>query len=386
MAGRRNSKPTPVGEVYMEWWVVRNKLGLVILALAFGGLSGCSSVPNAVNPISWYRDVTGAAKNDDLGQGQNQQNLDEGSNEPFPNLANVPPAPDSQLSGVARHKLVDSLIADRNHAQYSADNLHAGEGPDTVPPPVPSSPPAATRSAVTASPTAAPAQPVNATLPPASPIASASPTAPPPSASTVNSAAANPTASAQRRPPTRGSEAPPAESTLQAPAIHSVPQGEAVPPAPPPPRLSAPHAVASAAPRPAPTRLKTPKTPMQQASAPANVTATAPSHRPAISYRIADVSFAPGSAFLSGALRGTIAEVVKLHNDEGGTIRILGFGEASGKDAAIAGLTLALDRAQAVAIALTDSGVAAKDIAVEAAPVPARGGADAPRAEVYLEQ
>jgi outer membrane protein OmpA-like peptidoglycan-associated protein len=115
------------------------------------------------------------------------------------------------------------------------------------------------------------------------------------------------------------------------------------------------------------------------------VPATAPTHHAAISYRVANVSFATGSAFLSGALRGTIAEIVKLHNDDGGSIRIVGFGEATGKDAAMAGLTLALDRAQAVAVALTDSGVAAKDISVEAAPVPAKGGSDAPRAEIYLE-
>jgi outer membrane protein OmpA-like peptidoglycan-associated protein len=124
----------------------------------------------------------------------------------------------------------------------------------------------------------------------------------------------------------------------------------------------------------------------QQATAPANAPATAAAHRPGISYRVADVSFAPGSAYLSGALRGTIAEIVKIHNTEGGTIRIVGFGESTGKDAAVAGLTLALDRAQAVAVALTDSGVAAKDIAVEAAPVAAKGGTDAPRAEVYIEQ
>ena len=84
-------------------------------------------------------------------------------------------------------------------------------------------------------------------------------------------------------------------------------------------------------------------------------------------------------------MRGTIADIVNTHNTEGGMIRIVGFGEASGKDAAVAGFTLALDRAQAVAVALTDAGVAAKDIAVEAAPVPAKGGTDAPRAEVYLE-
>jgi outer membrane protein OmpA-like peptidoglycan-associated protein len=84
-------------------------------------------------------------------------------------------------------------------------------------------------------------------------------------------------------------------------------------------------------------------------------------------------------------VRDTIADIVKIHNTEGGTIRVVGFGEATGKDAAVAGLTLALDRAQAVAVALTDAGVAAKEIAVEAAPVPAKGGVDAPRAEIYLE-
>jgi hypothetical protein len=37
-------------------------------------------------------------------------------------------------------------------------------------------------------------------------------------------------------------------------------------------------------------------------------------------------------------------------------------------------------------VALTDAGVAAKDIAVEAAPVAAKGGTDSPHAEVYLER
>jgi outer membrane protein OmpA-like peptidoglycan-associated protein len=123
----------------------------------------------------------------------------------------------------------------------------------------------------------------------------------------------------------------------------------------------------------------------QQATAPGYVPATTAAHRPGSSNRVANVSFAPGSAYLAGTVRDTIADIVKMHNTEGGTIRVVGFGEATGKEAAVAGLTLALDRAQAVAVALTDAGVAARDIAVEAAPVPAKGGADAPRAEVYLE-
>jgi outer membrane protein OmpA-like peptidoglycan-associated protein len=369
--------------------VVRNKLGLVILGAVLAGLSGCASVPDAVNPVSWYRDITGASKNDDLGTGENQQNLDEGSNEPYPNLGNVPAAPDTQLSKVDRDKLVNALLADRVNAQYSADNLHAGEVTGNVPPPSPPSRNAA-NAAVTA--TATPATtPAPTSSSPPSPVAAASPQppvaaapkppAPAPARSPATANAGNPPA----RLPPRGSQPPPAESSLQSPTIPNLPSGEAATPAPPPPRISPPNQVASAAPPPS-TRAPVLHPPTQQAAAPANVPATAPTHHAGVSYRVADVSFAPGSAYLSGALRGTIAEIVKLHNDQGGKIRIVGFGEATGQNAAVAGFTLALDRAQAVAVALTDSGVAAKDISVEAAPVPARGGADAPRAEVYLEQ
>jgi outer membrane protein OmpA-like peptidoglycan-associated protein len=375
----------------MEQVVVRNKLGLVILGVAFAGLTGCSYVPDAVNPVSWYRDVTGASKNDNLGNGENQQNLDEGGNEPYPNLGSVPAAPDTQLSGVDRDKLVNSLVADRNNAQYSADSLHAGEVASTAPPPAP--PASATAkgapSAVTASAAPAstpPAPSANSALaPPVAkpPAATASNTGAPPSAPSPTSGTA---ANAPRKLPPRGSEAPPAESSLQSPSIPNVPRGEAATPAPPPPHIAPPNQVASAAPPAAATRAPLLHPPTQQTSAPATAPATASPSHSSISYRVGDVTFAPGSAYLSGALRGTIADVVKLHNEQGGKIRIVGFGEATGKDAAVAGLTLALDRAQAVAVALTDGGVQAKDINVEAAPVPARGGADAPRAEIYLEQ
>jgi len=401
---------------------VRNKFGLVILGVTLIGVSGCSHVPDAVNPISWYRDATGLSKNDNLGKGENEENLAEGGNQPYPNLASVPSAPDTQLSGVERDKLEKSLVADRSNAQYSADNLRAGDVASTVPPPAPaarnapeaSNAPANSRAGASApeSESASPAPPLptvtaSAVPPPAEPSAPAIPAAPsnPPVAATP-AAPSNPSATAsaaasappspppsssagsnllgsntrQKQPP-RGSEAPPAESSLQSPTIPNLPQGENPTPAPPPPQIPPPNAnrVASAAP-PAATR-----TPEQQAAAPGNAPATAAARRPGAPNRVANVSFAPGSAYLASGLRDTIGEIVKQHDIEGGTIRIVGFGEATGKDAAVAGFTLALDRAQAVAAALTDAGVAAKDIAVEAAPVPAKGGADAPRAEVYLE-
>jgi outer membrane protein OmpA-like peptidoglycan-associated protein len=355
---------------------VRNKFGLVILGMAFASVAGCSYVPDAVNPIEWYRDATGLSKNDNLGKGENEQNLQEGSNEPFPNLASVPAAPDTQLSGVDREKLVKSLVADRNNAQYSADNLRAGDVANTVPPPAPA------RSAPSGTGTISPA--------PASPPPAASSSASPPASSSGNAgnSSNNIANDASRSVPPRGSEAPPAESSLQSPTIGNLPEPERATPAPPRPPGVPPNGnrVATASPPKAPARAPSQRAPNQQATAPATApTTSAPTRHSAISYRVADISFAPGSAYLTGAPRGTIAEIVKLHNEEGGTIRIIGFGEASGKDAAMAGLTLALDRAQAVAVALTDAGISAKDIAVDAAPVTARGGGDAPHAEVYLE-
>jgi outer membrane protein OmpA-like peptidoglycan-associated protein len=376
---------------YMEQLVVRSKARMVIAATLFAGLAGCSSVPNAVNPVSWFRDLTGASKNDDLGKGDNDQNLQEGGSEPYPNLASVPPAPDTALSTVDRDKLVNSLVADRNHAQYSDEDLQPGRTAGTTPPPPPpptgataSASPAATSGPSAASVSSTP--PSSALVPAAPPTAAAQPApAPqpaqqvPPATIASNTPPSAPVTPTRQRVPPRGSEAPPAESSLSTPSVPSLPQGETARPAPPPPSLPR---LASAPPPPQATRVSPP--PPQTVSVPANSGPLAASRAPSVSYRIADVSFGPGSALVSGALRGTIAEIVKLHADSGGRIRIVGFGEASGGNA-MDGLTLALDRAQAVAIALTDSGVAAKDISVEAAPVPARGGTDIPRAEVYFE-
>ena len=372
---------------------MRNKFGLAILGMTLVGVTGCSSVPNAINPISWYRDATGLSKNDDLGKGENEQNLAEGGNEPYPNLASVPSPPDTQLSGIDRDRLAKSLIADRSNAQYSADNLRAGDIASTVPPPAPparitrASSSAASKSGATASapsepPAPAPAAPVETANAPPPPVPSVPAKQPTPSPPAAESAPAPPSpagppllsGNSQQKPPPRGSEAPPAESSLRSPTIQKLPEGEAPTPAPPPPNIPPPNA----------NRVST-AAQQQQATAPSNVSTTAAARRSGASSRAANVSFAAGSAYLSSELRGTIAEVVKMHNAEGGTIRIVGFGEASGKDAAVAGFTLALDRAQAVAVALTDAGVAAKDIAVEAAPVRAQGGTDSPRAEIYLE-
>ncbi|HKT17447.1 MAG TPA: OmpA family protein [Stellaceae bacterium] len=378
----------------MEHGLVRSKIRLVVLAAVLTQLGACSSVPNAVNPIAWYRGITGASKNDDLGKGQNDANLQEGSNEPYPNLGTVPDAPETALSTIDRDKLVDSLIADRNNAKYANDSLRAGVSAAGVAPPPPPPAPGAPKTATSAAP--AGPQPSAA---PANPLPSSKPAAAP------SPQAQAPDKLAKVEAPARGSEAPPAESSLQSPKIDNPPQGEAVTPAPPPPRI--PPAGAAAAKPPARTQASaaTPPTdtimaappppqipppgrmpaPSPEKTASAAPTASQSGEQHGVSRHVADVTFPPGSALLSDKLRDTIDSIVKQHSKDGGRIRVVGYGEAVGANAATTGFNLALDRAQAVAVALSDSGVPSKDISVEAAPVPASGGRDVPRAEVFFD-
>lgn len=410
---------------------MRSKVRLVIAAMGILELAGCSSIPNAVNPVSWYRNITGISKDDNLGKNQNQQNYAEGGKEPYPNLGTVPNAPDTAMSGINRANLANSLIADRNHAQYLDENLHAGtQSGIVVPPPAaapvasasttaatpassgtstpatPTAPPAKTASAAPtgstpAPPAAAPAA-TNAAPVPSAPAATpapaesapaaAMPTPPPPAKPAATPA---PTKTASQA-PVRGSEAPPAESPLTSPTMPSVPQGEAIPPVPPVPQIPPPNTPAAMTPPAAPA------TPAPGPAAASNTTgaihlippppATASAgaapmrgSRPSVSYEAAAINFSVGSTKLAEGQQAKIAEIVKLHNENGGTIRIVGHGQARGSNAAVAGLNLALGRAQTIAAALADHGVPAQDIAVDTAPVSGGGGADVPRAEIYIE-
>ena len=330
---------------------MRSKAGLVI-AMAALGLAGCSWVPNAVNPISWYRGITGASKNDDLGKGDNDENLAEGNNQPYPNLASVPDVPSTAMSTIDKDKLVNSLIADRENAKYSPDDLRAGRSSVTAPPPPP--PNAAPPADATSSTSAEPSTSSDSSSPPGSSASSAAPSGAP-------------------RAQTRGSEKPPAESSLKSPTVRSEPQGDTITPPPPPPVIPSPGGTASAAPQP-PTALAS--------ATPAAVTSgAAPAHDAA--QPLATFAFAAGSAQLTDQERADIATIAKAYRQKAGPIRVVGHGEAGPGTAPASDMNLALARAQAVAAVLADDGVAKKDIAVEAAPLPPSGG-DVPRAEVFF--
>ena len=68
------------------------------------GVSACS-MPDWANPVEWYRDVSGASKDDPKPDARNTENLGKGGEQPYPNLASVPPPPTNALSSAEREKL-----------------------------------------------------------------------------------------------------------------------------------------------------------------------------------------------------------------------------------------------------------------------------------------
>ena len=103
---------------------------------------------------------------------------------------------------------------------------------------------------------------------------------------------------------------------------------------------------------------------------------------------VVDIPFASGSAKLPNDHRGELTEIASLYRKHGGMVRIVGYGEAgNGKDATDQStFGLALDRAKAVAIALSQLGVSPGDLRVEAAPLQSVPSGNIPGAgaEVFI--
>ena len=99
---------------------------------------------------------------------------------------------------------------------------------------------------------------------------------------------------------------------------------------------------------------------------------------------VAEIKFAAGATSLSQDDRQTIDKVAMLYQQNPGKVRIVGYAGAGGGAAEqLNSFRTALDRAQAVAAALTEAGIPSGKIAVEAAPSDA--SAIVSRAEVMLE-
>jgi len=409
---------------------------LAVVALLLG-LTAC-------NPVDTWRDLTGVSRNDpDPDTTPNTKNLAAGEASDYPNLATVPPPPERALTAAEREKLTQSLIADRTNARHTDEQLRAGFSPVAAAPPPPPGAPGAQPEQVAAapapSPTPVPSAPVAAphaesarngaaaekpaTLLPSQSAEPASAS----SATGVGSAgekSALPLAGAPRTARAGGKtpaepgqglrkqgeppEPGPMESNLVVPQARATPAPEQIQPAPPPPQLPPtpkvavtptpmpgglaaggalaplplPEARSSAGYEPPPASPELPPPPARAAAAGPEKGGAKPPAR--VGTPVAEIQFGTDSTTLTDKDRQTLETVLPAYQQNPGKVRIVGYaGAGSGAVEQLNSYRTALDRAQAVASALTKAGIPSDKIQVEAAPQGENAGES--RAEVLLE-
>ena len=161
-------------------------LGLLSVLISAGVLAGCSSVPDALNPVEWYRDtrdwVTGADGPEEPNPAAKPSTA---AGKDFPSLNTVPSRPQPPTAA-ERKRLSRSLAADRQQARYSDEVIRrqtdssgklTQSGPAT--PAVPPTPPRAVQSARAMPPLAPPAMQPAPMPRPAVPMTSIAPPAAP---------------------------------------------------------------------------------------------------------------------------------------------------------------------------------------------------------------
>jgi hypothetical protein len=131
---------------------------LAILAAA-GLMTACSSMPEWTKPSTWYDGVTDAKKAEDAKPADSAKTevaatkdakapvedpLAPAKTEPriqasetpteFPNLSTAPDPRQAATTDGQRREIRDSLVADRDKAQHTADELRGGTTPAAAPP------------------------------------------------------------------------------------------------------------------------------------------------------------------------------------------------------------------------------------------------------------
>jgi outer membrane protein OmpA-like peptidoglycan-associated protein len=308
-----------------------------------------------MNPVSWWHDLEG-------GKIAEERPPPPGADQPYPNLASVPPKP-AAPDRAALANIASALVADRTNAQHVAAAAPIADpsspsaspelfGKGTVPPPAPPPPPGSQQASATMPAVEAPPAPA---APPAqaSQPASRSETPPPPAKAPVGDVQSTPIA-----PP--GATAQPTAQAAAPPSLPAAP--------PPPPNLP------GTPPAPAITAAPPPPATAPAAPAPAQVAAATPSSAPAGKpANTVSVTFVNGSAELPSFAADTLKQLAGRRGN--GVIAVTGYGDATSDDpdAQSAALALGLSRAKAMATALTKAGVPASAVQVDAEAV-GRGG------------
>lgn len=368
----------------------RRALAVFVMAGALG-VTGCSSVPDALNPVEWYRgasDTVGGWFGDEETPAEpgRATAADAGSsaNAAYPNLASVPPRPTPTTTAEEREALRKGLVADRANARYSGE-------PAAAPPTAPTTAPTTAAASAGQGASQAPAPSRQATVPPPAPEP----------AEPRRTARAEPTASGDRSnlwPNRPAPETPGLRASTTGRVGDSISRGAAPAPAPSPePAASAiperrspapaeqmaerttldsagPAAGARAAPAepavgaPAPTASSQSVIVNEDAIGGGAVAASTFSGRP---YLASTIYFGHGSARLTAAELNAIAEIARAAAPSGAGVQVIGHassrtGDLSLRDHDMANFAISLKRAQAVANALIAAGMPAERVRVEA--------------------
>ena len=105
-------------------------------------LAGCSSVPDALNPVEWYKGARDAIVGDDEKKTPGKKSANEtavpGQNDDFPKLSTVPDKPKTTVEQ-ERKRIADGLVADREESRkYSSEVIRRQGDPKTsLPAPAP---------------------------------------------------------------------------------------------------------------------------------------------------------------------------------------------------------------------------------------------------------
>ncbi len=380
--------------------LARRGLAAAVLALTTV-IGGCSQVPDAVNPVEWYKstidffgggDYTESAADAANKPDQESRPVTErgqpapGADKPFPSLATVPDRPPAP-SATERRQVVEGLVADRSRARYSSEVIRRQGEPAT-----------ALSSGATA--------PLGASAPPPPPSAipmrrdtMPAPVAPPVVAAAPPSVAALPSAAA----PSSGASVQEiyrvrlAQRLGQGGAGQSSPANASSPGA----ALSFDTVVVSSAGVQVGGKAQAAATrPIPALPRVGSVVAVVPDAATgATSLKVATILFRNGSARLSQSDHEILRSVARLHRQKGGRVRVIGHASSRTRSMdpvrhKMVNFKVSADRAQAVSDALMRAGLRRQDIATRGASdsqplyyeVMPSGEAGNRRTEIYIDR
>ena len=365
---------------------------LLALTILAGALGGCSAIPDYANPVSWYDGVFGsdAKKTAAAPKASPTPSTDAANNSQFPAISGVPARPVNSSTAEDRKSIQSGLVADRNNAKYTDEELRGRPSGSNAPPPVPQAP----------TPLAQSGQPQNGGVPASAPrpavaaqTLGAPPRPPAPVAQGAASAPATPPVPAAAPAPQRFAAAAPAlppalparsgdtvdqvfAAQMAASASNTLPAG--IPPTGVPAASTAapvrpgtttqpgrPTELLGGGPYASPTLAQVPGA--APVSGPASFAGiTAPSGGP-----LAVVNFENGSARLDSQDRAALRQVASIYRQKGGKVRVVGYASSRTRDMPVdehnaANYNISAARAQAVAQELVRQGVRAEAMVVQA--------------------